>query len=765
MRYIKQLGFSLVELAIILIIVGGIAAMTATLGVKWVAKEEVSSIRLNLQTIENALDNYARRNLRLPCPADPSITDPTDPNYGVEAANMGNCTGGATQAEGVGGTTVRGPVPAATLGIGKNLMRDIHGNYADYYVDSRMTEDNAMKQYHVDNTTIGDITIQDPAGGVRTAKAVYALVSFGANAHGARNASGTIINAGTTDDRERENNDRNPDGSSSGADNILVQGLLEPDFDDQVLYKTRSQLEKRDIIVGSDNCDAGTISWVQGAYTCTGNSPSMVSGETVQVLDEDYTIDGTDEEGSVDVVCDSGAIVTSNPICDNDREPCAAGTASWTVSGKNCSSARPAMTHGQTLNDHPDTSLPQTGSVDIQCLDTVLSQSDERCYNQCASQSVNWVSGLGSSCTATSSALAHGGSATISDSSGTDTGSVTVTCNDGTLSQSGGSCTGSDDCSGGAVSWSLSGNTCNGTVGALSHGSSSNVTDSGQPTTGSRTFTCSNGGLNQSGGSCVQQCASQAVNWTVSGKTCSATSGIMNHGASKSVSDSTQPTTGSRNLSCNNGTISNSGGTCVEQCANQTVSWTIGGRTCAVASGVLNHGASKTITDSTNNFTGTRNISCSNGTLSDSGGTCYQSCVNQTVSWSSCSGASGATLAHGAGRTISNTKSGYTGSRNISCSNGSLSQSGGSCKATSSCTGIVTGHVKYGSSWACSGGSVVATQTSGSSYLTVTGLNACQTFCNGKSGVSCVHATASSCTCRGGTTKLVGAYLQFATCQ
>jgi len=86
------------------------------------------------------------------------------------------------------------------------------------------------------------------------------------------------------------------------------------------------------------------------------------------------------------------------------------------------------------------------------------------------------------------------------------------------------------------------------------------------------------------------------------------------------------PTCTSQIRSCTNGTLSGTytAQTCTPGCAaNQTVNWTISSNSCSALSGaVLTSGSGRTITDSTAPTTGTRNISCSNGVLSNSGGTC-----------------------------------------------------------------------------------------------------------------------------------------------
>ncbi|HRO51024.1 MAG TPA: hypothetical protein PLW75_12855 [Hyphomicrobium sp.] len=110
--------------------------------------------------------------------------------------------------------------------------------------------------------------------------------------------------------------------------------------------------------------------------------------------------------------------------------------------------------------------------------------------------------------------------------------------------------------------------------------------------------------------------------------------------------------------------------------------WAVAGKTCTAGAAItIAHGSTGTATDSTAPTTGSATYSCSGGTASLTSSSCVESCgANQTVSWSpACSSLSGAVLANGASRSVTNTASGYDGTRTISCNNGTLSQSGGSC--------------------------------------------------------------------------------------
>ena len=165
-----------------------------------------------------------------------------------------------------------------------------------------------------------------------------------------------------------------------------------------------------------------------------------------------------------------------------------------------------------------------------------------------------------------------------------------------------GACTSFDEtrsCSSGSFSGSYTNasctNGCTGTPwGSVSHGYSntaySSSTPTGPCTSYDQTRSCSNGSLSGSytNTSCTNGCAAQTVNWTISSNSCTSTSTALAHGGSGSVTDSTNPTTGTRNVSCSNGTLSNSGGSCTQACAGTLVGgycWYLGavGGSCDTA--------------------------------------------------------------------------------------------------------------------------------------------------------------------------------------
>lgn len=250
-------GFSLLELAIILVIFGAITSMSVILGTQWVEKERLDTTTLNMELISTSLHSYVKANGRLPCPADISLTEASD-FYGLEALENfaphneapGDCddTTGNIIADVTSNASVfMGAVPANTLGLSESMMRDQWGHLFVYYVHERATGDSVFIDTStdfipVDDTAIGSIIIQDRNGNVRTGQAVYALLSHGPNGHGGYNDQGNRTDENITEAHQLENCDCDDDAVDTGINDTLVSGLSFDDFDDIVIFKTRPQL-------------------------------------------------------------------------------------------------------------------------------------------------------------------------------------------------------------------------------------------------------------------------------------------------------------------------------------------------------------------------------------------------------------------------------------------------------------------------------------------------------------------------------------------
>ncbi|HAU29202.1 MAG TPA: hypothetical protein DCW68_03720 [Rhodospirillaceae bacterium] len=89
----KDAGFSLVELAVVLIIVGILTGMGITSLYAYMERESRATTFVRLDAVEQALYLYAARNKRLPCPADGSLAE-TNASAGIEQRSGNVCTSG-----------------------------------------------------------------------------------------------------------------------------------------------------------------------------------------------------------------------------------------------------------------------------------------------------------------------------------------------------------------------------------------------------------------------------------------------------------------------------------------------------------------------------------------------------------------------------------------------------------------------------------------------------------------------------------------------
>lgn len=353
----------------------------------------------------------------------------------------------------------------------------------------------------------------------------------------------------------------------------------------------------------------------------------------------------------------------------------------------NCDATHGALVHGASTSVTDSTTSPTLtgGSATATCNNGTLVYSSATCVPACAATTVNW----GAGCTASAPAILSGQNSALTNSNAAYTGTVTSTCTNGSRASSSPVC--NADCNVAAgQTWVVGANTCtNPSALNLNHGAIGSRTDATQPTTGTASWSCNNGTATlQAGATCYAQCAAQAVAWTQAASNCTGTSAVLAHGANGTVSDATAPTTGNVNITCNNGVLAESSPACTgtNSCAATTLNWTQGGRSCSdtVVAGV--HGNTQALADTTANIapggTGTASAQCVNGAWSVTSPVCDASCGTQTVSWNpGCEASSGVILAHGGTRNITNATSGYTGTRDIECNNGIISQSGGSCTA------------------------------------------------------------------------------------
>lgn len=187
---IKQRGFTIVEIAIVLSIGGILMASFSSAFLSYFNQVQVNTTKERIEAIQQAVESYRAVNGKLPCPA-PN-------NIGLDGLNFGReadvVAGGGTvcNAAALPGVVRVGPfgnriqigaVPVRALNLSDDHTIDAWGGRFLF----AMTADQAVippgaNTYVPDN---GIITINDSAGNVITANAEYIIVSHGRDNVGA----------------------------------------------------------------------------------------------------------------------------------------------------------------------------------------------------------------------------------------------------------------------------------------------------------------------------------------------------------------------------------------------------------------------------------------------------------------------------------------------------------------------------------------------------------------------------------------------------
>jgi type II secretory pathway pseudopilin PulG len=229
-------GFSLVEMAIVLLIVGLLLGGLAPTISGQIERQHNSDTRKQLDEIQQALIGFAIINGRLPCPANGSIAT-GQTNAGVEAAS---CTTSATAG---------GVLPWVTLGVGetdawgRRFTYRVTPDFADAVGNSTYggcTPSPTPTQSSFALCSNGNLYVLNTSGGSNIAANIPAVVvSHGSNGYGAYTPAGIQFPGASGDENENANND-----------NYFVSHDITPTFDDLVVWISPSVLMGRMVAAG-----------------------------------------------------------------------------------------------------------------------------------------------------------------------------------------------------------------------------------------------------------------------------------------------------------------------------------------------------------------------------------------------------------------------------------------------------------------------------------------------------------------------------------
>jgi prepilin-type N-terminal cleavage/methylation domain-containing protein len=227
----KKNGFTLVELAIVTIILGILAISAIPVSTSVLRSARIQDTKQKLNAIENALEAYLIINGRLPCPA--SLEDATSATLGDEEGSASACLDGAGHLEITAGGIFYGTVPTAELGLSNSAMSDGWGNKISYIIDEQF-----VTSFSTTADTAATIIINTGSASTNvTNDAVYVLVSHGENQLGAFPLySGTQLSSTGISTQEGKNR------YQTSFTSEFINYYYSEDFDDYVRYKTKMQL-------------------------------------------------------------------------------------------------------------------------------------------------------------------------------------------------------------------------------------------------------------------------------------------------------------------------------------------------------------------------------------------------------------------------------------------------------------------------------------------------------------------------------------------
>ena len=535
-------------------------------------------------------------------------------------------------------------------------------------------------------------------------------------------------------------------------------------------------------IQGAAPCAASTLNWTVGGNTCTASAPAAIHQATSGALVDNVA----PTRGNATFTCLNGTYSENAGSTCVAAADCNAGSAvSWSANGNTCNgTTSTTVSSGSTTPSVTDSTAPSTGSAQFICNNGSLTPTGTVTCNvpdPCASQTVTWTVG-GRSCSTTAPGSANGAVTALLNSTNGNTGSARFTCSAGIYSQTPAQASASSCSSppancpgGGAISWTVGSNTCNGFTSASADGGNISVSDSSAPTTGTATYTCSNGSFVQTSANCSApppgSCPSGSLlSWFSGGNACEGITTAAPNGGTITLNDNSAPGVGSANYSCSNGTFVLGASTCgtgatPANCPSQTVVWSVSGNSCATTIAATPDGATTGVSSSNGN-NGNADFTCNNGSFTRGFATCTppagatNCAAGQTLHWStggsSCSAVS-TTVASGSSQSFTDSTGPTTGTASYFCSNGTLSLQSSNCATAA--TNCAAGQPL---SWTTGSNTCNATSTSvnnGSSQsftdstspTTGTALFSCNNGVFSQTSGSCNGAPAVTCNYAGGT--------------
>lgn len=233
-------GFSLVQTSAMIAVAGILLAAVLPEGESASDNVKARITKERMERIEKATQSFMAQHGRRPCPALGS-DGPSVGNYGLEVATAGTC---ADAELGPNNGVVAGTVPFVTLGLTEEDALDGYGRRITYIVDSNITSSTGCRNYQSQRTNGAVMIKQDSTDTAAIDRTMWALISHGADGHGAYTRKGGStalrINTYTTNVNTHDNASVNS-SFVLDFDNEYVRSKYENGFDDILWYDEKTK--------------------------------------------------------------------------------------------------------------------------------------------------------------------------------------------------------------------------------------------------------------------------------------------------------------------------------------------------------------------------------------------------------------------------------------------------------------------------------------------------------------------------------------------
>ncbi len=230
-HYTQDKGFTLIEIAIVMIVIGVIASAAISIYQQQRAEQDWERTNSNIDDIILEITNFYQTYGRYPCPA--SSTAPQgDPLYGNEKANctpnaVGNCADGVCTVASLNAPQeiMIGSVPFKRLNLQDKQTYDAYLNRYTYAVTASLTDIETF------DPTTGGISVEDGNGNTMVDPehtAHFVLISHGRDGSGAITRSAVLASpcAGAEAD-------------NCNGDELFISREIDSDFDDLIRFHTQ----------------------------------------------------------------------------------------------------------------------------------------------------------------------------------------------------------------------------------------------------------------------------------------------------------------------------------------------------------------------------------------------------------------------------------------------------------------------------------------------------------------------------------------------